>query len=586
MFRENKEIFNILSESVTEGLVVVDKDQKIVWVNSAAEEMFGYNKGELLSKSLNILIPQNYHHSHDKYIKKYFEKTSKRRMGSDRELYAIRKDKKKFPVEVGLSPVKKGDFNFTMALVIDITERKKLETLKKNQNHILELIAQNHSIDTVLNNIVYLLEEQLNDTYISISCCNEDKKTLRTLVAPSLPNAYQQKVNGLKIENLAGSCGTAAYRKEEVIVTDISTNIYWKKHKNLANEYNLKACWSLPIISSNNQILGTFAVYRKENNSFKDINKNSINVGIKLAGIAIEKNLADKQLQQAQVQLENYTQDLQNLVNERTLALKENVLELRDSNKALKIEVIKRKTAEAQITSALKKEKELNELKTKFLSLVSHEFKTPLSGILTSTMLLSKYTLEAQQSKRDKHIDTITSKVHYLNNILNDFLSIEKLELGKINYNFSTFKLSKVINEVVYNANMLLKEGQKIIYPENIDDISLTQDEKIIELALSNLVNNAIKYSSENSEIKITVITDGILTKFSISDTGIGIPKGDQKNIFNRYFRAENAVLAKGTGIGLNIVKNHLENLNGAIVFESEENKGSKFTITIPNKGN
>ena len=316
------------------------------------------------------------------------------------------------------------------------------------------------------------------------------------------------------------------------------------------------------------------------------INKNSINVGIKLAGIAIEKNLADKQLQQAQTQLENYTQDLQKLVNERTLALKENVLELRDSNKALKIEVIKRKTAEAQITSALKKEKELNELKTKFLSLVSHEFKTPLSGILTSTMLLGKYTLETQQSKRDKHINTITSKVHYLNNILNDFLSIEKLELGKINYNFSTFKLSKVINEVVYNANMLLKEGQKIIYPENIDDISLTQDEKIIELALSNLVNNAIKYSSENSEIKITVITDGILTKFSISDTGIGIPKGDQKNIFNRYFRAENALLAKGTGIGLNIVKNHLENLNGAIVFESEENKGSKFTIIIPNKGN
>src|SRR5690606_28946007 len=109
------------------------------------------------------------------------------------------------------------------------------------------------------------------------------------------------------------------------------------------------------------------------------------------------------------------------------------------------------------------------------------EFKTPLSGILTSAMLLGKYKLTEQQEKRDKHIKTISDKVHYLNNILNDFLSIEKLETGKINYKFSTFKVSKVVNEVVYNANMLLKEGQEIKYPENIDDYSLFQDEKCLE---------------------------------------------------------------------------------------------------------
>ncbi|KAA5826240.1 PAS domain S-box protein [Algibacter amylolyticus] len=238
----------------------------------------------------------------------------------------------------------------------------------------------------------------------------------------------------------------------------------------------------------------------------------------------------------------------------------------------------------AELKTALATEKELNELKTKFLSMVSHEFKTPLSGILTSTKLLNKYKLTEQQDKREKHINTITEKVQYLNTILNDFLSIEKLEKGKINYKFATFKLSKVLNEVIYNANMLLKAGQKINYPENIDDISLYQDEKILELTLSNLIYNAIKYSSENTIIDIKISQNKTTTVFIVKDNGIGIPEKDQKNIFNRYFRAENALLIQGTGIGLNIVKDHLESLNGSITFKSKEHEGSTFTIELPNK--
>jgi len=140
-----------------------------------------------------------------------------------------------------------------------------------------------------------------------------------------------------------------------------------------------------------------------------------------------------------------------------------------------------------------------------------------------------------------------------------------------------------VVNEVVYNANILLKEGQKINYPDHIDEMSLLQDEKIIELTLSNLVHNAIKYSSENTVVDIKITQDEELTTITVLDDGIGIPKADQKNIFNRYFRAENALLTQGTGIGLNIVKTHIENLGGTIRFKSEEKKGTIFTITIPN---
>jgi PAS domain S-box-containing protein len=267
--------------------------------------------------------------------------------------------------------------------------------------------------------------------------------------------------------------------------------------------------------------------------------------------------------------------------NDVFVAIVLDISERKDYTQKLE-QTVAQRTEELRL--ALISEKEHNELKTKFLSLVSHEFKTPLSGILISATIMGKYKLENEQKRRDKHINAIIDKVYYLNNILNDFLSIEKMESGKLNYTPNAFKLSKVVNEVVYNANILLKEGQKINYPDNIDEFSLYHDEKAIELILSNLVHNAVKYSPENTSINIHITQNKKDTIIIIKDEGIGIPINDQKNIFQRYFRAENVLLTQGTGIGLNIVKSHLENLGGTISFISEEHVGSEFTVTIPNR--
>ncbi len=239
-----------------------------------------------------------------------------------------------------------------------------------------------------------------------------------------------------------------------------------------------------------------------------------------------------------------------------------------------------------ELNEALIKEKELNDLKTKFLSMVSHEFKTPLSTILTSATLVGKYKSTEQQDIRDKHLKSITTGVHHLTGILNDFLSIERLEKGKEIYRLTDFSLSKVVNEVIYNANMLLKTGQKINYPLTIEDVTIHQDEKIISLVLTNLLHNAIKYSPEETEIDLKIDINNDDIRFHVIDKGIGIPKEDQKHIFNLYFRADNVLLTQGTGIGLNIVKTHIENLGGNISFKSVENKGSKFTLVLPINSN
>jgi signal transduction histidine kinase len=141
-----------------------------------------------------------------------------------------------------------------------------------------------------------------------------------------------------------------------------------------------------------------------------------------------------------------------------------------------------------------------------------------------------------------------------------------------------------MVNEVVYNANMILKNGQHINYPDNIEDVTVHQDERITSLTLTNLLHNAIKYSPEDTEIDVKFEITKHKMIFHIKDQGIGIPEKDVKHIFERYFRSENVLLTQGTGIGLNIVKAHLENLGGQIYFKTKENVGSTFTVELPLK--
>lgn len=257
--------------------------------------------------------------------------------------------------------------------------------------------------------------------------------------------------------------------------------------------------------------------------------------------------------------------------------------QLRETNKILLVEINNKIAAEKKAKSALEKEIELNNLKTKFISLASHEFRTPLSGILTSVTLIGKHSQKYANDKVEKHVDQIKAMVHHLNNILHDFLALEQISKGEIKYQFKAINPFELINQIIFDSKSILKKNQQIKFISHNSNKEIINDQMIISTIITNLLYNAIKYSSEESIIEIeSKIKDQKLI-ISIKDDGIGIPKEDQKHIFERFFRAKNVMEIQGTGIGLNIIKGHVEGLGGTINFKSIEKEGTIFKCELPN---
>lgn len=245
-------------------------------------------------------------------------------------------------------------------------------------------------------------------------------------------------------------------------------------------------------------------------------------------------------------------------------------------------DITNRKKAEDDIRAALQKEKELGEIKSRFISLASHEFRTPLGAILSSAFLLEKYQEEHPDERTLKHLDRIKSNVNNLIQILNDFLSLGKLEEGKVDCVHEQLDLLQFSEEIVQNLQESAKKGQTIHLEVNGKPETVYTDGKLLKNVLNNLLSNAIKYSGEQSSIafRINYLRDRIT--LVIQDHGIGIPDKDQEHLFERFYRASNTAHTSGTGLGLSIVKNYLTLMNGRLEFYSKVNEGTTFTVHLP----
>ncbi|MFI5148167.1 MAG: ATP-binding protein [Bacteroidia bacterium] len=398
---EGQDIFRILFESAGEGLVLADQGGTLLMLNHRVEEMFGYEKDELIGKMVELLIPESRRHQHEKYREGYMAHPKKRPMGVGMDLVGRKKDGTSLPIEISLNYFYSGEEMVVMGLITDVTERKKIE----------------------------------------------------------------------------------------------------------------------------------------------------------------------RELQQLNI-------DLEQRVEDRTQMLAGAIKELEHSNKSLE-------TAEGELKKALETEKELSELKSRFVSTASHEFRTPLATILSSVSLIAKYNKPEDSEKRTKHIERIKSSVDNLREILNDFLSLSKLEEGKVRTSPVIFEVIPLCKGLAEEMQMHARAGQQIVYEHEGDERAYL-DNQLLKNVLVNLLSNAIKFSEEGNPIHLKSEVSQRKLKISVKDSGIGMSLEDQKHLFERFFRGKNAASIQGTGLGLNIVRKYVELMEGEISFKSELNRGTTFFVTFP----
>lgn len=270
----------------------------------------------------------------------------------------------------------------------------------------------------------------------------------------------------------------------------------------------------------------------------------------------------------AEIKLMNF--ELEQKVEDRTKMLREALSELEKSKEELNV--------------AFEKEKELNELKSRFVTVASHEFRTPLSTILSSAYLLDKYNELMGDPKTRKHINRIQDAVEGMKNILEDFLSLGKMEEGLVKTNLefiSADAFARIISELLHSMDGLLKKGQLITLNNGVAQ-DLFVDINMLKNILINLVSNAIKFSNEQGEITVAANLQNGDLNITVADNGIGIPEDEQHHLYERFFRAKNAGNIPGTGLGLHIVGKYLELLQGGMTMKSTLNIGTSFSFYIP----
>jgi len=526
--RKIKKHLNAIFENATEGIIIVNSTGNIEMINPIALELFGYRKEELIEKKIELLIPDRFTHRHEIDRKNYIDFPRNRPMGNATELYAKRKDQSEFPAEISLGHFTNDEKLYIIAFITDITERK--------QN-----LAEIHQLNDDLEKRVLDRTKKLSEAYHIMENTNiklEDEIKARESIEKKLittQNLY--KAMAQHFPN--GIIGILNKDLKYVLVDGTGLKEMDEEEAKLLQDKIFKELEFLEISSKGKirkNLAGntiSFEVAIKEN-YYK----------IKAVPLPENNNLVDKIL----IVIDNIT---------------------------------KAKRNELTLIKNLEQEKELGKLKTRFVSTASHEFRTPLSTIMTSAYLLNNYKGEDFNKIKDTHITRINKSVTNLTDILNDFLSLSKLEEGKIETSATLTEVPSYMIDIIKEMELQKQELQKIEY-EHSGSTTIKTDTKILRNIVLNVLSNAIKYSKADGLIKLYSLVDSEKLIIKVIDFGIGIPDKEQPLIFKRFFRAENASYIQGTGLGLNIVKKYVKLLDGNIYYKSKLNEGSAFTIELP----
>lgn len=521
-----EQLLKAIIDTSIDGIILIDRFGIINQINPSALRLFGYqSEEELVGKNISALMPPKDAQQHDGYLERYMHTGERRIIGIGRELKGMKKNGDTFPFRLGVSEIRIGDHVMFNGIIHDLSDQKRAEERIQHYMRNLESMVNERTREIKKANELLYAEieerEKIQEELI-------ESQLLYKIIAQNFPNGTINVFD-------RNFCYVFAEGKELKAMGIETEDLLGSRFiDRLAPEFR----------ESTRQHLEK--VFEGEHVHFEIMHEKNTYIlrGVPLLG-------ADGEI-------------------DRILVVENNVT--------------RQKQLEADMQKALDTERQLNDLKSRFISTASHEFRTPLSAISSSASLIGKYLTEEDQPKREKHVDRIKANVTNLTNILEDFLSLEKLNEGATHFRPEEFDLVSFLRESVEDMAGSLKKGQEVQFQTLLNESPVYTDKQFIRNIVNNLISNASKYSEEDKLIKLQVAQNGDDYRILVIDQGIGIPKEDQAHLFERFYRASNCGNVKGTGLGLHIVKKYLELMGGSINFESEAGKGTSFIVQLPTK--
>lgn len=473
-------------------------------------------------------------------------------------------DGSQFWANVSITPLRdeSGRLHGFLQLQRDISDRKRAASLLVGQNRVLEMLATGATLKAILTALAETVETQSSNLRCAILLLDTLQLSLRYIAAPNLPKAYREATDNQSIGPQSGPYGTAAFLAKPIFTTEIATDPLWEQERDLALAHGLHACAAMPLLSNKKQILGVLTIYFTQAGSPTLQDLQLIQIATHMAGITLEHKRNHDELEQQVVA--------------RTL-------ELARANQELQVEISERKRAEDEVRRALKKEQELSELKSSFITIASHEFRTPLSTILFSAGLLEKYGHKWSEERKLEHLQRIQVAVTNMTQMLEEVLLIGKAEAAKLELTPSRLNLEQFCRLLVEDIQLSTNNTHQIqFYCPSPLATEVWLDEKLLQHIFRNLLGNAVKYSPEGGTITFELTYTDRTIIFQVKDQGIGIPSVDQAHLFEPFHRGTNVGDIMGTGLGLSIVKSCVDVHQGDINVVSESGAGTTFTVHLP----
>lgn len=534
---------DILFRNASIGILVADERGQIVMTNPFLQQQFGYGSKELSGTSIEKLIPARFAKKHQESFRHAVAQLKNNPKGVSMTIYGIKNDGLEFPIEVSLSSYQKKLENFVIAFINDISLREKAEVALKELNEQLEHIVTSRT--SSLTSTVKQLAELITETELKDIELNRINVFLRNIWLNAQVILFVTNADGII------------------------------KMFNPAAERELGYCAKELVDQHTPLVLHEPAELKKIRNSISKSVTQKLDVDFNTMKIRADLGLTND------IEIEYLRKDGSSFPASLTITpIRHSMNDEIEGYLGVAMNISKRKNAEEELLVRIKREKEVSDIKSQFVSMASHELRTPLSTILSSVYLLSKYAGTGDQQKHDRHVDRIISMVHLLTEIINDFLSIEKIEENKITVHNSTFDVSTYIQSIILDLESLKKKDQIISFCHTGTSL-VNIDSGMLKRVIVNLLSNAIKFSKEGGLIEISTNANEVEFQLTIKDFGLGISIADQQYLFERFFRGENAIHAQGTGLGLHIVAKYVELMGGVISFTSGPNLGTAFNITF-----